>query len=61
MYLDSIKLVLKMKLQNNKGQFRLTLPKDLIKAKGWGQGTEVVIVMDAEGDLIIKEIKKSKK
>ena len=50
-----------MKLQNNKGQFRLTLPKDLIKAKGWGQGTEVVIVMDAEGDLIIKEIKKSKK
>jgi antitoxin component of MazEF toxin-antitoxin module len=50
-----------MKLQNNKGQFRLTLPKDLIKIKGWKQGTEVAVFMDTEGNLIIKEIKKKKK
>jgi len=49
-----------MKLQNNKGQFRLTIPKDLVKVKGWDQGTDLVIVMDTSGDLVIKEIKKIK-
>jgi len=47
-----------MKLQNNKGQFRLTLPKDLVKAKGWGQGTELVIALDQDNNIIIKQIKK---
>ena len=50
-----------MKLQNNKGQFRLTLPKDIVKAKGWDQGTEVVLALNSEGDIIIKEIKGAKK
>ena len=49
-----------MKLQDNKGQFKLTIPKDLAKIKGWKQGTEVIVVMNPEGDLIIKEIKKKK-
>lgn len=49
-----------MKLQDNKGQFKLTIPRDLVKVKGWKQGTELVVVMTAEGDLIIKEIKKKK-
>ncbi len=49
-----------MKLQDNKGQYKLTIPKDLAKVKGWKQGTELVIVMNQEGDLIIKEIKKKK-
>jgi len=50
-----------MKLQNNKGQFRLTIPKDLVKVKGWDQGTELVIALDAAGDLIIKEIRKKRR
>ena len=49
-----------MKLQNNKGQFRLTIPKDLVKAKAWKQGTELIIAMDPAGDLVIKEIKKKR-
>ncbi len=49
-----------MKLQDNKGQYKLTIPKDLAKIKGWKQGTELVIVMNSEGDLVIKEIKKKK-
>ena len=49
-----------MKLQDNKGQYKLTIPKDLAKIKGWKQGTELVVVMNSEGDLVIKEIKKKK-
>ena len=49
-----------MKLQDNKGQYKLTIPKDLAKVKGWKQGTELVVVMNSEGDLVIKEIKKKK-
>jgi carbohydrate-selective porin OprB len=45
-----------MKIQDNKGQFKLTIPRDLVKIKGWKQGTEVIIVMNETGDLIIKEI-----
>lgn len=48
-----------MKLQNNQGQYRLTLPKDIIKAKGWDQGTELIITLTSEGELLIKEIKKT--
>jgi len=47
-----------MKLQNNNGQFRLTIPKDLVLAKGWDQGTELVIAIDATGNLLIQEIRK---
>ena len=50
-----------MKLQNNKGQYKLTIPKDLVKVKGWKQSTELAIVMNSEGDFLIKEIKKKKK
>jgi carbohydrate-selective porin OprB len=49
-----------MKLQNNNGQFKLTIPKDLANAKGWDHGTELVIAMDSAGDLVIKEIRKNK-
>ncbi|MBW2997198.1 hypothetical protein KY349_02550 [Candidatus Woesearchaeota archaeon] len=50
-----------MKLQNNNGQFRLTIPKDLVSAKGWDQGTDLVIAIDTEGNLIIQEIERKKK
>jgi len=45
-----------MRIQNNSGQYKLTLPKDLIKAKGWKGGQEVVVTLDSNGDLVIKEI-----
>lgn len=47
-----------MKLQNNSGQFKLTIPKDLVKVKKWKHGSELVVVMNDSGDLVIKEIKK---
>jgi len=49
-----------MKLQDNKGQYKLTIPRDLAKIKGWKQGTELLVVMNPEGDIVLKEIKKKK-
>lgn len=46
-----------MKLQNNNGQFRITLPKDIVKSKKWKQGTELIVVMNEKGNLVLKEVK----
>ena len=53
----STNLVL-LKLQNNSGQYRITIPKDLVKLLKWKQGTDVVFVLDKDGNLVLKEIKK---
>lgn len=45
-----------MKIQDNKGQYRLTIPRDIAKLKGWKQGTEVVLILDKDGHVTIKEI-----
>lgn len=50
-----------MKIQDNKGQFRITIPKDIAKAKGWKQGTEVIIFLDKEGNVTIQELPREKK
>ena len=44
-------------IQNNSGQYRITLPKDLARLKNWKKGTEVILVQDSSGSVIIKEIK----
>lgn len=49
-----------VKLQKHKEQFRLTIPKDIVKLMGWNKGTEIVFIQDASGNLLIKEIKKKK-
>ncbi len=45
-----------MKIQDNKGQYKVTIPKDIVKLKGWKQGSHVIIVVDKEGNVLIKEI-----
>lgn len=47
-----------MKLQNNNGQYKLTIPKDIVNIKGWKQGSKLIAVMNESGDLVIKEIKR---
>lgn len=49
-----------MKIQNNQGQFRITIPKALAKAKGWKQGTEILITLDKEGNVHIVELPEEK-
>jgi len=44
-------------LQEMKGRFFLTIPKEYVKLKKWHKGTEVVFGFDQNGDLVLKEIK----
>ena len=44
---------MKLQFDNNK-QYKLTLPKALIDAKGWKKGSEIKIELDAEGNIILK-------
>ena len=45
-----------MKIVDNNGQYRITIPKDLVKAKSWKAGTEIRFIEDTEGNIILKEI-----
>ena len=40
----------------NNGQYKITVPKDVVEAKGWSSDTRIMVVMDAEGNLVLKEI-----
>ena len=45
-----------MKLQFDKNnQYKLTLPKALIEAKGWKKGDEIDIKLDENGNIILKK------
>jgi len=47
-----------MKLQQlNNGAFILALPSQIIRAKQWAKGDEIKIIIDTNGDLILKEKK----
>lgn len=45
-----------MKIVAFKGQYRITLPKDLVKDKGWDPGTELRFVEDEQGRIYLKPI-----
>ena len=49
------------KIVNNNGQYKLTLPKELVEYKGWKSGMKVTFVEDVEGNIILKPIGKMKK
>ena len=45
-----------MRVVAYKGQYRITIPKDLAEAKGWKPGTKLRFVEDTEGNIILKEL-----
>jgi bifunctional DNA-binding transcriptional regulator/antitoxin component of YhaV-PrlF toxin-antitoxin module len=50
------------KIQYNKKQYTLTVPKELIKQLGWGKNTEVLISKYPEKNIIfIEKIKRGSK
>jgi len=52
----SINSNIKMKLQQLKqGQYIMTLPTKLVKAKGWVKGDSISPVLDGNGDIILKK------
>ena len=52
-----------MKVVLNKGQYKITIPKDLAEEKGWGPGTKIRFVEDINGNIFLKvvEVKPLKK
>ena len=45
-----------MKLQQLKsGQFFVSLPCKIVKAKGWQKGDTLIVEIDSKGNLIIKK------
>ncbi len=45
-----------MKLQQMKqGQYFLSMPSQIVRAKGWNKGDRIKIVIDKEGDLILRK------
>ncbi|MCB9362327.1 hypothetical protein H6504_02735 [Candidatus Woesearchaeota archaeon] len=49
-----------VKIVNNRGQYKITLPKDLVESKGWNEQTRLRIVEDQDGNIILKEIEVKK-
>lgn len=45
-----------MKVVLNRGQYKITIPKELAEEKGWGPGTKIRFVEDLEGNIFIKVV-----
>lgn len=45
-----------VKVVVNNGQYKITVPKDIALAKGWNSKTRLIVIMNAEGDIVLKEI-----
>ncbi len=45
-----------MKIVANNGQYKITIPKDLVLDKGWKAGDEIRFVEDTEGRIFLKVI-----
>ncbi len=45
--------MVKLQFDNNK-QYKITLPKALIDAKGWIKGAEIKIELDGQGNIVLK-------
>lgn len=45
-----------MKLQQmNNRQFFITLPNQIVRAKGWEKGENLKVMIDKNGDLVIRK------
>jgi len=47
-----------VKLQEVKGRYFMTIPKEYIQQKGWKKGEVLIIGFDSNGNIIIKDLKK---
>lgn len=45
-----------VKIVNNSGQYKITIPKDIVEAKGWCSETKLRFVEDLEGNIVLKVI-----
>jgi bifunctional DNA-binding transcriptional regulator/antitoxin component of YhaV-PrlF toxin-antitoxin module len=45
--------MVKLQFDNNQ-QFKITLPKQILLAKGWKKGDKINIQLDPDGNLVLK-------
>jgi bifunctional DNA-binding transcriptional regulator/antitoxin component of YhaV-PrlF toxin-antitoxin module len=45
-----------MKVVLNRGQYKITIPKELAEEKGWGAGTKIRFVEDLDGKIFLKVV-----
>jgi bifunctional DNA-binding transcriptional regulator/antitoxin component of YhaV-PrlF toxin-antitoxin module len=45
-----------MKVVLNRGQYKITIPKELAEEKSWGPGTKIRFVEDLNGNIFIKVV-----
>jgi bifunctional DNA-binding transcriptional regulator/antitoxin component of YhaV-PrlF toxin-antitoxin module len=49
------------KLQEVKGQFTITIPKDIVHTMGWEKGQRLGLMFNERGNIEIKEKKENEK
>ena len=49
-----------VKIVEYNGQYRITLPKELVEERKWKPGTKIRFVEDINGNIFIKEVSKRK-
>jgi len=47
-------IMVRLQFDNNK-QFKITLPKAIVLAKGWTKGDDISIEIDDSGNLLLKK------
>lgn len=52
----SLVMVIYLKVQEVKGRYSIGIPKDIIKAKKWTKGIELLLVFNERGNVELKEI-----
>ena len=45
--------MVKLQYDQNK-QYKITLPKALVEAKGWKKGSEIKVMLDNESNILLK-------
>lgn len=45
--------MVKLQFDNNK-QYKITLPKALIDAKGWKKGSSIKVELDQQGNILLR-------
>jgi len=48
-----------VKIVNNNGQHKITIPRDIIEVKGWSSKTKLRFLEDVYGNIILKPIEGS--
>jgi len=47
-----------VRLQESKGRYFITFPKNIVENKEWEKGQDLIIGFNQDGDVLIREVRK---